>query len=93
MKSPGPLAVSDVPLTLVDAITRSGGTNSDADLQRVRLTRNGKLYVLDADGVLDRGDMSQNVMLQAGDIVNVPDRYRQPRVRDGRSEDAAACFR
>ena len=74
VKTPGPLAVSDVPLTLVDAITRSGGTNADADLQRVRLTRNGKLYELDADGVLDRGEIDQNVMLQAGDIVNVPDR-------------------
>ena len=38
VKTPGPLAISDVPLTLVDAITRSGGTNSDADIQRVRLT-------------------------------------------------------
>ncbi|SAL14181.1 polysaccharide export protein [Caballeronia udeis] len=74
VKTPGPLAMSDVPLTLVDAITRSGGTNADADLQRVRLTRNGKLYELDADGVLDRGEISQNVMLQSGDIVNVPDR-------------------
>jgi polysaccharide export outer membrane protein len=74
VKTPGPLAMSDVPLTLVDAITRSGGTTSDADLQRVRLTRNGKLYRLDADGVLDRGEIDQNVMLQAGDIVNVPDR-------------------
>ncbi|WP_213778670.1 polysaccharide biosynthesis/export family protein [Caballeronia sp. dw_276] len=74
VKTPGPLAMSDVPLTLVDAITRSGGTTSDADLQRVRLTRNGKLYQLDADGVLDRGEVDQNVMLQAGDIVNVPDR-------------------
>ncbi|HEY1997298.1 polysaccharide biosynthesis/export family protein [Paraburkholderia sp.] len=74
VKSPGPLAVSDVPLTLVDAITRSGGTNELADIQRVRLTRNNKLYVLDANSLLDRGDTSQNVMLQAGDIVNVPDR-------------------
>jgi polysaccharide export outer membrane protein len=74
VKTPGPLAMSDVPLTLVDAITRSGGTTADADLQRVRLTRNGKLYQLDADGVLDRGEIDQNVMLQAGDIVNVPDR-------------------
>ncbi len=74
VKTPGPLAMSDVPLTLVDAITRSGGTTADADLQRVRLTRNGKLYQLDADGVLDRGEIAQNVMLQAGDIVNVPDR-------------------
>jgi polysaccharide export outer membrane protein len=74
VKSPGPLAVSDIPLTLVDAITRSGGTNSDADLQRVRLTRNGKFYVLDANGVLDRGEMDQNIMLQDGDIINIPDR-------------------
>lgn len=74
VKTPGPLAVSDVPLTLVDAITRSGGTNSDADIQRVRLTRNNKLYVLDADRMLDKGDTTQNVMLQNGDVINVPDR-------------------
>ncbi|SDG46209.1 polysaccharide biosynthesis/export family protein [Paraburkholderia phenazinium] len=74
VKSPGPLAISDVPLTLLDAITRSGGSTEIADIQRVRLTRNNQLYVLDADKLLDRGDTSQNVMLQAGDIVNVPDR-------------------
>ncbi|MFP4891319.1 polysaccharide biosynthesis/export family protein [Paraburkholderia sp. EG304] len=74
VKQPGPLAVSDVPLTLVDAITRSGGTNPDADIQRVRLTRNHKLYVLNADRMLDQGDTSQDVMLQNGDVVNVPDR-------------------
>ncbi|AFQ51313.1 Polysaccharide export lipoprotein Wza [Burkholderia cepacia GG4] len=74
VKQPGPLAVSDVPLTLVDAISRSGGSTNEADLQRVRLTREGKLYTLDANGVLDRGEVKQNVMLQPGDIINVPDR-------------------
>ncbi|TAL94193.1 MAG: exopolysaccharide biosynthesis protein [Paraburkholderia sp.] len=74
VKTPGPLAISDVPLSLVDAITRSGGFTGDADLQRVRLTRNRKLYVLDANRMLDNGDVSQNVMLQNGDIINVPDR-------------------
>jgi polysaccharide export outer membrane protein len=74
VKTPGPLAMSDVPLTLVDAITRSGGTAGDADLQRVRLTRDHQLYVLDANSLLERGDVTQNVMLQPGDIVNVPDR-------------------
>jgi len=74
VKVPGPLAMSDVPITLVDAITRSGGTNPDADLQRVKLTRNGTLYTLDANAMLERGDVRQNVMLQNGDIVNVPDR-------------------
>jgi len=74
VKTPGPLSISDVPISLVDAITRSGGTTADADLQRVRLTRHNQLYVLDANRMLDSGDMKQNVMLQAGDIVNVPDR-------------------
>jgi polysaccharide export outer membrane protein len=74
VKSPGPLAISDVPLTLLDAITRSGGSTNVADIQRVRLTRNNQLYVLDANSLLDRGDTRQNVMLQAGDIINVPDR-------------------
>jgi polysaccharide biosynthesis/export protein len=74
VRSPGPLAITDVPLTLVDAITRSGGATDNADLQRVRLTRGGKSYSLDANGLLDRGEVSQNVMLQDGDIVNIPDR-------------------
>ncbi|HVE07648.1 MAG TPA: polysaccharide biosynthesis/export family protein [Paraburkholderia sp.] len=74
VKTPGPLAISDVPLKLVDAITRSGGTTSEADLQRVRLTRDHKLYILNAYAMLDRGETSQDVLLQPGDVLNVPDR-------------------
>ncbi|HEY1607764.1 MAG TPA: polysaccharide biosynthesis/export family protein [Paraburkholderia sp.] len=73
VKTPGPLAISDVPLTLADAITRSGGTNPDADIQRVRLTRDHKFYVLNADRMLDRGDYTQDVLLQDGDVINIPD--------------------
>ncbi|PAJ86127.1 exopolysaccharide biosynthesis protein [Burkholderia ubonensis] len=74
VKAPGPLTITDVPLTLVDAIARSGGASTEADLQRVRLTRDGQFYVLDAYGILDRGDIRQNVILQSGDILNIPDR-------------------
>jgi polysaccharide biosynthesis/export protein len=74
VKTPGPLSMSDVPLTLVDAITRSGGTTDNADINRVRLTRNGKLYTLDANRMLDGGDATQNVLLQDGDVINIPDR-------------------
>lgn len=73
LKNPGSLPITDIKLTLVDAIARSGGTLPDADLQRVQLTRNGKSYLLDVQRTLDRGDVSQNVQLQAGDIVYVPD--------------------
>lgn len=74
VKTPGPLSMSDVPLTLVDAITRSGGTTDNADINRVRLTRNGKLYILDANRMLDGGDSTQDVLLQSGDVINIPDR-------------------
>ena len=90
VKTPGPLAVSDVPLTLVDAITRSGGTTADADIQRVRLTRNGKLYVLDADSVLDRGDIEAERDAAGGRHHQRAGPQRQPHLRDGRGEDAAA---
>jgi polysaccharide biosynthesis/export protein len=73
LKNPGTLPITDMRLTLIDAITRSGGTVTDADLQRVQLTRDGKSYVLDVQRTLDHGDISQNITLHAGDIVYVPD--------------------
>ncbi|WP_259295069.1 polysaccharide biosynthesis/export family protein [Paraburkholderia sp. DHOC27] len=73
LKNPGTLPITDMKLTLIDAITRSGGAVTDADLQRVQLTRNGKSYVLDVQRTLDHGDISQNIVLRAGDIVYVPD--------------------
>lgn len=73
LKNPGTLPITDMKLTVIDAITRSGGAVTDADLQRVQLTRDGKAYVLDVQRTLDHGDVSQNVVLRAGDIVYVPD--------------------
>ncbi len=75
VKTPGPLAISDVPLTLVDAITRSGGTNSDADHPaRASHAQQQALRARRRTACSTSGDTTQNVMLQNGDIVNVPDR-------------------
>lgn len=73
LKTPGALAITDRPLTLSDAIARAGGATTTGDLQRVRLMRKGKLSVIDTYALLDRGDASQDILLQGGDIVNVPD--------------------
>ncbi|WP_141755213.1 polysaccharide biosynthesis/export family protein [Burkholderia plantarii] len=73
VKNPGSLPVTDVRLTVLDAITRSGGALADADLQRVQITRGGQAYLLDVQRTLDHGDVSQNVALETGDIVYVPD--------------------
>ncbi|MGI4861999.1 MAG: polysaccharide biosynthesis/export family protein [Janthinobacterium lividum] len=73
LRTPGALAITDRPLTLADALSRAGGVTTTGDLQRVRLTHNGHLSIIDAYALLDRGDTAQDVLLQSGDIVNVPD--------------------
>ncbi len=72
-KSNGMLPITDHPLTLADAIARAGGASDTGDLQRLRLIRNGKTIVVNAYSMLDKGDVSQNVLLQGGDVLNVPD--------------------
>ncbi|WP_347555463.1 polysaccharide biosynthesis/export family protein [Robbsia sp. KACC 23696] len=72
-KTNGTLPITDHPLTMADAISRAGGASDTGDLQRVRLIRDGKTTIVNAYALLDRGDVSQNVLLQGGDVVNVPD--------------------
>ncbi|TDN70560.1 polysaccharide biosynthesis/export family protein [Paraburkholderia sp. BL10I2N1] len=74
VKLPQAQALTDVPLSIIDAINRAGGANSDADLQNVGVTRGGKRYQVDVASVLETGNVQQNVVLEDGDIVDVPDR-------------------
>jgi len=73
IKTPGTLPITDHPLTLADALSRAGGAATDGDLQRVRLLRKGKLSIINAYAFLDKGDTAQNILLQGGDVVNIPD--------------------
>lgn len=74
IRSPAAESITDVPLTILDAINRAGGALPDADLQNVGVTRNGKRYAVDVAALLETGDEQQNVLLQDGDIIDVPDR-------------------
>jgi polysaccharide export outer membrane protein len=76
LKTPSSMPITDVPLSVIDAINRSGGANADADLQNVGITRDGKRYAVDVAALLDRGDIQQNVLLQDDDIIDVPDRTK-----------------
>lgn len=76
VKNPGQLSLTGVPLHVVDAINRAGGGNTDADLQRVLVSRGGQVETIDVDRILNRGDLRQNIVLQTGDIVHVPDHTR-----------------
>jgi len=44
---PGPLPISDVPLTVVEAVNLAGGVTREADMLDVTLSRNGKTINID----------------------------------------------
>ncbi len=71
---PGQQEITDIPMTILDAVNRAGGFTKDADHSQVQLTRAGTTWRVDLQALYEEGAVGQNVMLQPNDIVNVPDR-------------------
>ena len=46
---------------------------ANGDMRNVELVRNGEKYTLNLYTAMFRGDMSQNVVLEAGDVLTVPE--------------------
>lgn len=74
VKAPGSLAVTDTPETVADAISGAGGYSAGADLAAATLNRGGQVFPLDLYAFFYNGDVSQNVLLKDGDVLNVPER-------------------
>ena len=77
VQTPGVLPLNDVPLTIADAISLSGGLTENAHKSGVNISRDGRVYEIDLKALYDHADSSQNLTLQHGDIVNVLDRSQQ----------------
>lgn len=77
VSKPGPQPLTDVPLTVADAIGLAGDLTENADLSGAILTHNGKARKIDLLAMYDKGDTRANVLLQNGDILNIPDRNTQ----------------
>lgn len=71
---PSTLPITDVPLRVQDAVAAAGGLGPNAWPRGVTLTRGGKTHRLDLQALYDEGDVSQNWLLEDGDVVHVPSR-------------------
>lgn len=59
-------------IRLLEFITHHGGPTAQADLSNVEVIRTGARYKINLHRTLFRGDMSQNVVLDAGDVIHLP---------------------
>ena len=71
---PGTQDITDIPMTILEAVNRAGGFTAEADYSRVLLTRRGTTYRVDIQAMYEEGATEQNALLEPGDIVNVSDR-------------------
>ena len=71
VNKPGGIPLTNVPLTLLDAINQVDGFNEKADWNRITLHRNGKDEIISLQSLLLNGVLTENRLLQENDIVHV----------------------
>lgn len=71
VNKPGTLAITNVPLTLLDAVSQAGGITEHADWQNVVLNRGTRRYEFSLRDLYKNGDVSQNILLHPNDVINI----------------------
>jgi polysaccharide biosynthesis/export protein len=71
VRSPGLQAITDIPMTLPEAISRAGGLTPIGDRASVAVTRNGATTLVSLPQLAELGVNPSRIMLAAGDLVRV----------------------
>lgn len=70
-RSPGQQSISNIPLSLVQAISTAGVDTSDADLASLTLRRDGTDYLIDIDALNRKGSQLGRIYLKDGDHLHL----------------------
>ena len=73
VKNPGVVLLSDVPVTLLEAINRCGGATVAANLSSVEFSRDGKNYTIDLLAPYEAGKGPNDIVLKDNDVIRIPD--------------------
>jgi len=74
VKTPGNQAIDDVPMTLLEGITRAGGFLPTSDQSRIVVSRGGVNYPVNLPLLVRQGADLSRLMLAPNDVVRVPSR-------------------
>ncbi len=67
----GTIPLSDIPVTILEALNRSGGISPQGNPKYVELVRDGKLYMVDLTASYPAGAGPADVLLKNGDVIRV----------------------
>lgn len=73
VNEPGPQPITNVPMTVLEAISRAGGLAEGSNWHEVLLSRNGEETRLSVYEMLNNGRLGQNMLVQDGDVLHVPE--------------------
>ncbi len=59
--------------TLLDLLVMASGYTKDADIKKVKLIRGNKIFYINLYDLIYRGEVKQNIIIDAGDVIDVPE--------------------
>ncbi len=72
VQKPGPVPITNTPLTLLDALDRLGGLTETASWGDISLTRDGFTRKIALSSLYENGQWTENLLLKDGDLIHIP---------------------